>query len=82
MNNESVTVVCTDIKKAFDSVSHNRLLKVLIQYGFDDNLVSWFNEFLNNKSQKKIINNTLSDPLKIHSWVPQGGIIGPLLFLM
>ena len=50
-NNECLMFL--NIKKAFDSVSHIRLLKILIQYGFDDNLVSWFNEFLNNKSQKK-----------------------------
>ena len=82
LKNESVTVVYTDIKKAFDSVSHNRLLKILIQYGFDDNLVNWLNEFLNNRSQRVLINNTLSDPLKIYSGVPQGGVIGPLLFLI
>ena len=57
-------------KKGFDSVSHNRLLKILIQYGFDDNLVNWLNEFLNKRSQRVIINNTLSDPLKIRSGVP------------
>ena len=80
MNNESVTVVYTDIKKAFDSVSHKRLIKIFIQYGFDDDLVNWLNEFLNNRSQRVIINNTFSDPLEIYSGVPQGGVIGPLLF--
>ena len=54
----------------------------MIQYGLDDNLVNWLNEFSNNKSQRVIIKNTLSDPLKIHSGVSQGGIIGPLLFLI
>ena len=80
MNNESVTVVYTDTKKAFDSMSHNRLLKIVTQYGFDDNLVNWLNEFLNSRSQSVLINNTMSDPLKIHSRVSQGGVIGPILF--
>ena len=65
LNNESVTVVYTDIKKAFDSVSHKRLIKICIQYGFDDNLVNWLNEFLNNRSQRVIINSIFSDPLEI-----------------
>ena len=82
LNNESVTVVYTDIKKAFDSVSHIRLLKIMTQYGFDDNLVNWLSEFLNNRTQSVLINNTLSDPLKIHSGVSLGGVIGPLLFLI
>ena len=81
-NEKTVTVVYTDIKKAFDSVSHNGLLKTLSKYDFDDSLVNWLNKFLNIRSQRVIITNTLSDPLKIHSGVPQGGIIGPLLFLM
>ena len=65
LNNESVTVVYTDIKKAFVSVSHIKLLKILIQY---DNLVNWLNELLNIRSRRVIINNTLSDFLKIHRW--------------
>ena len=82
MNNESVKVVYTDIKKAFDSISHNRLLKILIQYGFNDNLLCWIIELLNNRSQRVLINNTLSNSLKIPSGVPKGGIICPLLFLI
>ena len=82
LNNESIKVVYTDIQKAFDSVSHQRLLKILSQYGLHDSLINWFNEFLNNRSQRVVINNTLSDPLTIYSGVPQGGVIGPLLFLI
>ena len=77
--NQSQWFILTS-KKTFDSVSHNRLLKVLIQYGFDNSLVNCLNEFLNIRSQRVLINNTLSDPLKIHSGIPQGGAIGPLLF--
>ena len=61
-------------------MSHQRLLKVLTQYGLHDSLINWFNEFLNNRSQKVLINNTLSDLLTIYSGVPKGGVIGPLFF--
>ena len=67
LKNEFTIVVYTDIQKAFDSVSHKRLLKILSQYGLHENLVNWFDNFLNNRSQRVVINNSLSDPLTIYS---------------
>ena len=55
---QSFTVVYTGIKKTFD-FCHITNFKFLIQYGVDDNLVNWLNEFLNNRSQRVLINNTL-----------------------
>ena len=80
LKNEYIKEVYTDIQKAFDSVSHKRLLKVLSQYGLHKSLVKWLNNSLIGKSQRVVINDTLSDPLSIYSGVPQGGVIGPLLF--
>ena len=82
LKNEFTKVVYTDIQKAFDSVSHKRLLKILNQYGLHESLIDWFDNFLNNRSQRVLINNTLSDSLTIYSGVPQGGVVGPLLFLI
>ena len=82
LKNEFTKVVYTDIQKAFDSVSHKRLLKILNQYGLHESLIDWFDNFLNNRSQRVFINNKLSDSLKIYSRVPQGGVVGPLLFLI
>ena len=82
LKNKFTKVVYTDIQKAFDSVSHKRLLKILNQYGLHENLINWFDNFLDNRSQRVLINNTLSDPLTIYSGVPQGGVVGPLLFLI
>ena len=59
-------------------MSHQRLLKVLTQYGLHDSLINCFNEFLNNRSQRLLINNTLSDHLIIYCRLPQGGVIVPL----
>ena len=61
-------------------MSHQRLLKILTQYGLNDSLINYFNKFLNNRSQRVLINNTLLNPLTIYSGVPQGGVVGPLLF--
>ena len=45
-------------------------------------LIDWFDNFLNNRSQRVLINNTLSDSLTIYSGVPQGCVVGPVLFLI
>ena len=54
----------------------------MTQYGFHDNSVNLLSKFLNSRTQIVPNNDTLTDPLKIHSGVPQGGVIGPLLFLI
>ena len=56
-------------------MSYQRLIKTLTQYGLHDSLVIWFKESLNNKTQKVLVNNTLSNPLTVFSEVPQGGVI-------
>ena len=63
LKNEFTKVVYTDIQKAFDSVSHKRLLKILNQYGLHENLINWFDNFLNNRSQKVLINKMRFSPL-------------------
>ena len=55
LSNKSTKVIYTDIQKAFDSVSHFKLIKTLTQYRIHKSLVSWFNEFLNNRTQKVVI---------------------------
>ena len=47
---------------------------------YNESLVKWFNNFLIGRSQRVVINDTLSDPLSIYSGVPQGAVIGPVLF--
>ena len=80
--NKSINVIYTDNQKAFDSFSHFKLIKTLSQYKINRNLVEWFKEFLQERTQRVVISNTFSESLPIFSGVPQGGVIGPLLFII
>ncbi len=75
-------VVMVDLRKAFDLVNHKLLLKKLELYGLDPNTLNWFHRYLNGRYQKVCTNGKLSEPLQIHSGVPQGSILGPALFLL
>ena len=81
-NNISQYVVYTDITKAFDSVSHKKLITILSSYGINSKLIAWFENIFANRSQVVKINNTLSPPLPITSGVLQGSVIGPLTFVI
>ena len=72
----------TDITKAFDSVSHKKLITILSSYGINSKLIAWFENIFANRSQVVKINNTLSPPLPITSGVLQGSVIGPLTFVI
>ena len=63
-------------------MSHSILLNKLWSIGITGTLWSWFIEYLSNRYQRVIINNSLSDSLPVISGVPQGSILGPLLFLV
>ena len=72
-----------DIRKAFDSIDHNILLhKLKDQFGISDIELRWFESYLNNREQVCIVNNSMSSSKRIVSGVPQGSILGPLLFLL
>ena len=75
-------VIYFDISKAFDTVSHGILLKKLWSIGITSTLWSWFKDYLSNRYQRVTINNSYSDPLPVVSGVPQGSILGPLLFIV
>ena len=75
-------MVLLDLQKAFDTVDHNILLMKLEAIGLQPMAVNWFKSYLTNRHQCVDIGGTLSNPADITCGVPQGSILGPLLFLI
>ena len=83
MNQGLVTgALFLDLKKAFDTVNYDILLKKLHNYGVTGNTLNWFKSYLSSRMQAVNVNCTLSDFKHVNIGIPQGSILGPLLFII
>lgn len=80
-NKYTLAIFC-DLSKAFDTISHKILLHKLNRYGVRGIANKWFESYLQNRTQYVQINNNKSSCQNINCGVPQGSILGPLLFLI
>ena len=76
-----VAIALLDISAAFDTLDHFLLLEIMSNHlGIGGMVLEWFRNYLSNRQQHVKINNSKSDPLIIKHGVPQGSILGPILF--
>ena len=76
-----IDMIILDFSKAFDTVPHGKLLHKMKLYGVDGNINSWLSDFLTNRKMKVVVDGEESDSVTVDSGVPQGTVLGPLLFL-
>ena len=79
---KEVRAIFCDISKAFDRVWHNGLIHKLRNVGIVGTLLNWFTDYLSNRKQRVVLPAAASDWTQIYAGVPQGSVLGPLLFLI
>ena len=80
--NDQVLAVFLDLSKAFDTIDHDILYRKLTHYGIDGIPLLWFKSYLSDRKQFLNFDGTDSDLLQLLVGVPQGSILGPLIFLI
>ena len=75
-------VLILDFQKAFDTVPHQRLIRKLDFYGIRGTILTWITKWLSARTQQVVVDGEASEPVHVRSGVPQGTVLGPLMFLI
>ncbi len=81
-NNNQTDVLILGFSKAFDTIAHQRLLKKLTFYGINNKTNEWIRTWLTTRNQRVVVDGEAPSTVHVESWVPQGTVLGPLMFLL